>query len=133
MAGIINKIKIEEQLENDNLQTIETDAHKITWVEKNKEALIEGKLFDVKSLRQSGKKILLTGVFDTVEDEIALRLAQLENSKEKSGLPVLLLISSLCPAELLNNQFNINFTFEPLVPHFMEFILQANCHPFFCL
>ena len=128
IAGVINKIQIEEQIENSCLQTIETDIHKITWVEPDKEILIDGKLFDVKSFRQYGEKILLIGIFDTVEDEIAAQLASLENTDDEGGIPAML-ASSLCPAEMPGTQFNTHLTLEFQTNQFRELILAHHCHP----
>lgn len=128
LAGVINKIQMEEQLENSCLQTIETDIHKITWVEQDKELLIDGKLFDVKSSRQSGEKLLLTGIFDTVEDKIAEQLVSLENTGDEGGIPTML-ASSLCPAEMPGTLFNIHLKLEFQINQFRELILAPHCHP----
>ena len=60
--------EMEEQLETKALQTITTDLTGVQWLKKNKEVIIEGKLFDVKSYTITGNKIILTGLFDKDED-----------------------------------------------------------------
>lgn len=128
IAGVINKIQMEEQIENSCLQTIETDIHKITWVEQDKEVLIDGKLFDVKSSRQYGEKVLLIGIFDTVEDEITAQLASLEHTDDEGDIPAML-ASSLCPAIMPGILFNTHLTLKFQTNQFRELILAHHCQP----
>jgi hypothetical protein len=66
--------EMEERLENASLQTIVADQAAVQWIKKGKEVIIEGKLFDVKSFRYSGKQIILTGLFDEDEDHLNSKL-----------------------------------------------------------
>ena len=61
---------IEERMESEKLQTITLSAEKVYWIIKDKELLIEGELFDVKSYTLSEDSISLTGFFDAEETDV---------------------------------------------------------------
>lgn len=63
---ISSRLKFDTEI----VQTLSLSKADIHWVKKNKEALIDGKYFDVKSHRISGNRILLTGYFDHKEDKL---------------------------------------------------------------
>src|SRR5258708_7390887 len=72
-AGFLLKQKLiendmEEMLENTSLQTITVNITDIQWVKENKEAVIDGKLFDVKSSITKSDLVILTGLYDSEED-----------------------------------------------------------------
>ncbi|MBX9784689.1 MAG: hypothetical protein K2X48_15480 [Chitinophagaceae bacterium] len=62
--------QMEEALEQQHLVSIKINAASVHWVRKNKECLINGELFDVKSIEISGNDISLTGLFDVKEKAI---------------------------------------------------------------
>lgn len=61
----------EEKLEEGFLQTIVVSKDELTWERKNKEANINGRLFDVKFFSVENGKLVLTGLFD--EEETAVK------------------------------------------------------------
>ena len=97
----INAHQMEEKLGQLSLETVLIDADELVWVEKGKEVLINGKLFDVKSSKIINGKILLTGLFDAAEDAIAKKITALQNNKNDSSSPIFSLLAKLfCPAIL---------------------------------
>jgi hypothetical protein len=60
----------EERFEKEMLQTISVTPGNIYWVEHGKEALINGRLFDVESYKTEGASLSLTGFFDDEEMKI---------------------------------------------------------------
>jgi hypothetical protein len=66
----ITQFQREERFEKEMLQTISVATESIYWVEPGKEALINGRLFDVESYRTEGSNLSLTGFFDDEEEEI---------------------------------------------------------------
>lgn len=109
----INAYQMEEKLEQSSLETVLIDTGKLVWVEKGREVLISGKLFDVKSLKIIDGKILLTGLFDTAEDAIAKKITALQNNKNDSSFPVFSMLAKLlCPAIL--QPYNSNFIIDIL-------------------
>lgn len=77
----------QERLEKELLQTITVSTEKIQWAKPGKEAIIDGKLFDVKSFDIDLEKISLTGFFDIREDEVVQDIKDLVQQKNESGNP----------------------------------------------
>ena len=104
-AGFLVKQKImqngmEEKLETASLQTITTNIAGVKWLTKNKEAVIDGKLFDVQSYSITGSKIILTGLYDTDEDNLHEELNNFLLQKNDPNAPL--------------NSTVIKFLFPPL-------------------
>lgn len=79
---------MEEELESQHLQTISIPQSDLRWYNLNKEAIVEGKLFDVKEFHQEGATVFLTGLFDEKETEIKHNLGiirKAESEKKKNG------------------------------------------------
>jgi hypothetical protein len=79
--------EMEEKLETASLQTISIDVTAIQWLKKNKEAVIDGKSFDVKTYNISGNKIILTGLFDDEEDNLNNQLKDFIQQKNGANDP----------------------------------------------
>lgn len=77
-----------EQLESASLQTITVNKVDITWVKKNKEIIVNGKLFDVKSYSVAGNKIILTGLYDDDEDKLKKEFSNLIHQKKNDSTPL---------------------------------------------
>jgi len=69
-------------------ETIAIDAKKITWVKKDKEILVGGNYFDVKSFRVKAGIVFLTGYFDHKEDRLVGQLKSLYQQKNNTETPV---------------------------------------------
>ena len=52
---IVIRITMMEKMEKDELQTISIPTDQIKWFKKNRELMIDGKMFDVKSIRKAGR------------------------------------------------------------------------------
>jgi len=79
------KHEMEERLEEGILQTIAIPVNEIKWAEKGKEAWLNDRLFDIKSMRLSGDQFILTGLYDdeeTVLVEDLIRNQQKQNASE---------------------------------------------------
>lgn len=59
-----------ERLEEERSHTVTVPATSVNWIKKNKEILVGGKMFDVKSFRKEGDQYFFSGLFD--DDETAL-------------------------------------------------------------
>lgn len=68
------------------VQTITLSKENIHWVKKDKELLIDGKYFDVKSIKQDGEKLLFTGYFDHKEDKLVNKIKNLIHRDQESDL-----------------------------------------------
>ena len=96
----INSHQMQEKLEKSLLQKVSVKENELIWVEKGKEVLIGGKLFDVKNREIVNSQILLTGLFDATEDEIAKKISALQKNKNNSSPVCSMLIQLFCPAIL---------------------------------
>lgn len=76
--------EMKEQLEQQSLQTIRIAEKNITWIEKGKELIVDGKLFDVKSSKYTGDYVEVTGLFDEMELSLQHQLIFSQNP-EKNG------------------------------------------------
>ena len=77
--------KMKERLEQGSIKTVSVDVVSIRWVRKNKEVLIAGKLFDVKSFCVEGDKINLTGLYDSDEDSLKEELENFTLQKARNN------------------------------------------------
>lgn len=79
---LVIKHEMAERLEEQNLQTIKLPADKVHWYEEDKEIIVEGKLFDVKSFtQQPDDTFLFTGLFDEEETDIKKEVDKLLQKK----------------------------------------------------
>jgi hypothetical protein len=94
--------QMKEQLENASLQTIAVNKDAVTWVKKNKEVVINGELFDIKSYSVTGDKIILTGLYDAAENKLKKEFANLMQHKKNGSAPLEQLILKLIFAAVVN-------------------------------
>lgn len=80
--------EMEEKMETASLQTISMDIADFHWQKLNKEALVDGKLFDVRSYSIAGNKIILTGLFDNDENELHDQLKNFLQQKNNPNTPL---------------------------------------------
>ncbi len=80
-----------------------------TWIKKDKEISIQGKLFDVTSFKEQEGKIVFTGFFDEQEDELFAFLHSI-SSEDKSDFAIKhqLLAFVFFPATQLQNSAILN-------------------------
>jgi hypothetical protein len=96
----------------EQIQTVVISAEKFAWVQDEKEVLINGRLFDVKSIKKLGQTLELTGFFDHKEDRIVKHLKNTEQQKNNSNS--------------LLNQLTFNFIFLPNYKETTTFSIQNN-------
>jgi len=82
---------MEEKLENSQLQTIVIPVSDVQWYEENKEIIVGGKLFDIKSVVYQDGVASFTGLYDDQETNIKVQLENLEleddeNAKNESAV-----------------------------------------------
>lgn len=77
--------QMREKLEQASLQTITVPSTEIIWVKKDKEVIINGKLFDVKSISIAGNNTTIKGLFDDVEERLLAKLKDAINLKKETG------------------------------------------------
>lgn len=77
--------QMKEKLEQTSLQRITVPLTELTWTKQDKEAIINGKLFDVKEISISGNTITLKGLFDDAEDHLLAKMKDMVQHKENAG------------------------------------------------
>jgi len=105
------QIDMRDKLEKISLQTISVEANRIVWINKNKEMMVDGKLFDIKSAEIKGNTIIFRGLFDKDEDAIKNMLTSLagQNHKDTRSQETSLLLLLLSP--LYNKEETTSFAF----------------------
>lgn len=98
------QMDMQEKLENSSLQTITVPIDQLVWVIPEKEIMIDGKLFDIRSMGKAGKSLILTGLFDKDEDRIKQKLMTIlseqdNDSKSRENSLLLLLFSTFYSKE----------------------------------
>jgi hypothetical protein len=74
---------MKKQLKQQLLQTITVAKNSLVWFDDGKEVSINGKMFDVLSVKEEGRNLILTGLYDTDEDKLHDALNRAMNQKNK--------------------------------------------------
>lgn len=75
---MVARHKMEEKLEHINMQTISLPANAVIWYKKNKEIIVNDRLFDVKEYSISNGQATFTGLFDQDETGIKKKLEKMQ-------------------------------------------------------
>ena len=78
------KWEMQEKLEKSQLTTLTLSTHSIQWAKKGKEMLIDGKLFDVKSIAVVNGLATIKGLFDEEETSLSKRIDNLLQQQHSS-------------------------------------------------
>lgn len=95
-------------------QTISVPQKNVIWVKKGKEIQINGKYFDVKSMKTEGDHVLLTGHYDHKEDKLVNGIRKIFQQNKESDSPL--------------NQTVVKFLFFPTYCNHAEISCGINCH-----
>jgi hypothetical protein len=80
--------KMEEKLERSFLQTITVSKADFKWIKKNKEIIIEGKLFDVKEYSIKSDSVIFSGLYDEAESQLEKDMAGIMDQKKNEPSPL---------------------------------------------
>ena len=75
------RVEMREKLERENLQTIVIPANEFRWYEEGREIIVEGTMFDVKTIVRRGDNYIITGLFDEAETELHIAMGKLQQKK----------------------------------------------------
>jgi hypothetical protein len=115
IAGrILIRVTMMEKMEKNELQTISIPTDQIRWFKKNHELMIDGKMFDVKSISKQGDTSIITGLFDDDDTELHEALAGMHEQKNK-GQNNALLLYQVCLGIIAVNDPFIN---QPIAANF---------------
>ena len=76
--------EMREKLERDNLQTVIVPVNEFRWYEEDREIIVDGTMFDVKTVTRRGNNYIITGLFDEAETELHIAMGRLQQ-KEGEG------------------------------------------------
>ena len=76
---------MDKKLAQETIQTITLEESSVVWLEKNKEILVAGKPFDIKTITRSGNNITFSGLFDFRDKVLKNQLEAYQNSKDRSA------------------------------------------------
>jgi hypothetical protein len=76
--------EMREKLERDNLQTVIIPVNEFRWYEEDREIIVDGTMFDVKTIARRGDNYIITGLFDEAETELHIAMGRLQQ-KEGEG------------------------------------------------
>jgi hypothetical protein len=87
------KYQAKESLEKEFLQRITIPLKTVQWMEKDKEVIVNGRMFDVESYHIKNGYITLKGIYDDVETNIIQLLnKQSDRSQQTTSIIQLLLL-----------------------------------------
>lgn len=114
------RLRMEEQLEKQLLQTVSLHKKNVQWIKQGKELRVNGHMFDVKSAKAIGDTIQLTGIYDEAEDELN---GQLENildtsNQENSAEPFIKMINIIFVKPISKNALPV-IIIDLIVPSYI--------------
>lgn len=89
---LVIRYEAREALEQKESITITIPTHELVWIEKGKELMIEGEMFDVGEYKIHGDSVMLTGLYDKDETLIIKKLNQVTGNTTNSGKETTLVI-----------------------------------------
>ncbi len=99
-----------ESLESTSLQIVSINSVDFKWEKANKEVIIKGELFDVKSFEVKDGKVILKGLYDVEEKNLKNNYAKLLHQKNDRPAPLdKLLLKFIFATALLKNTICINW------------------------
>lgn len=78
------QVQMECELENAATQKFTLGADQVHWIKKNKEILIDGKYFDLKSITVNKDSIIVEGIFDEDEDVLNEKYGGMTDHKKQA-------------------------------------------------
>jgi hypothetical protein len=74
-----------EKLEKENFQTISIPESEFKWFKKNREIIVDRKMFDVKLIEKKDGVYYVTGIFDEMETALNNQLEKTSENKNSSA------------------------------------------------
>ncbi len=105
---LVIKYEMKEKLEYQMLHRVTIKKTDLVWVKKNSEILLEGRMFDVKSISQENDILHIQGLFDD-EETVIENFIQKNNSgnsteQQRTLVQIFQVFQSLIHTELLKDQ-----------------------------
>lgn len=81
--------EMKKKLEREQLETIRVKASAVSWTFLKRECRIDGKMFDVKQVKEEGEYLRLTGLYDDKETEIENNISRNHSEDNKKLVTVM--------------------------------------------
>lgn len=107
---VVIQHQMEQRLESASLQTVIIPVKDFRWYEEDREIIVEGMMFDVKSIREHNGNYIVTGLFDEAETRLNITMGRMQE-KRSNGTDEKTILAML-------SQTLIHFTDEDGVPEF---------------
>lgn len=78
------KVEMQQELKYKKLVTLQIPESEIQWFKEGKEIIVEGSLFDVKSITYKNGLVTVKGLYDREEKEIYKQIDKTNESQNKS-------------------------------------------------
>jgi hypothetical protein len=104
--------EMREKMEKENVITIDIPANEFRWHKKNREIIINGKMFDVKSIVKDKEIYHISGLFDENEsilDEELRRMNEDKDGRQKKANIIL----QVCLGIIADDKSGLPFQFTP--------------------
>ncbi|MGB8195143.1 MAG: hypothetical protein WCF67_24620 [Chitinophagaceae bacterium] len=79
------RMEMEQKLKDDQVQTLIIPVKDFRWYEENREIVIDGTMFDVKSIHRQDDNYIVTGLYDTEETELHIAMGRLQQEQASGG------------------------------------------------
>ena len=121
--------EMNEKLEEEMLQTIVVPTDQLIWVKYKKEISVDGKMFDIESMRIEKGNYVFTGLYD--DDETALNnyFENHTDEENESGNQLLSSIFQLLESSFTEDGAN-SAVYSNVISKYSPFILQHTPSPF---
>lgn len=105
--------EMEERLESDGLQTVIIPVKDFRWYEEGREIVVNGTMFDVRSIEQKNDNYIVTGLFDEAETELHIAMGRLQEDRGTAAPDASLIPVMLSQTLIQTNTENIVRFFQP--------------------
>jgi len=109
LKKLLLEVRMEYEMEQGAIQKISIDIEKVQWIKKDKEILIAGKFFDIKSYTIINNTFEATGIFDEEENKLHEAYLNLLDQRKDQSSPY----QSILLKFIFNTIINENFVLIP--------------------
>lgn len=105
LTQLVLKQSWEQRLAQQTTVSVTLDKGAIVWEEEGRELQINGRYFDVRTIKEVGGKLVLQGHYDDTETEVWQLLKHALHHSRANGYQLLLLLQILMPVALMRFNF----------------------------
>ena len=103
---IVAHINQKSKLEYSTIRVRKSD---LIWIKKNKEIVVNGKMFDIKKIKDIGNYLEITGYYDEAEDKLFSFFYSLFSEDDSNGVQAVKLLSFVFFQDEVNHHNSTDF------------------------